>query len=157
MRSRRRTLSRRFLVISLTVGIVFFGGLHLLHGRQLSRQSGALLRQADAAEQAGDQVRAADYLGRYLLLHPDDADALQRYASALDGSAKTNTDKLRALQAMERVLFFSPDRADTRRRLVALAMTPGFDRFCDPMPHLRYLLAAAPDDAYHEDLHLQRE
>src|SRR5262249_46746654 len=55
--------------------LVLAVGVHVLHGYQVRRNAGGLLRQADRAEAEGRPDRTAAYLGQYLALVPDDLDA----------------------------------------------------------------------------------
>src|SRR5205807_4452033 len=104
---------------------------HLLHSHQVRRNAGDLLSQADRAEEQGRFDQAAECLGRYLALVPDDTDVWARYGLLLahDKLATSPKARLRAFLTLERVLRREPKRRDVRRRLVGVAMRLG--RFTD--------------------------
>lgn len=72
-----------------------------------------LLGQADAARDARDWQAAIERYGRYLAIHPDDAEILVQYGHAL----KEAGDGAAAVQAYRRALDLSPDSSEVRLHL----------------------------------------
>ena len=148
-----RTVHVKRVAAVLALCVVLAGGVHFLHAFQVRRTASALKDLATAAEQVGDHAKAAEYLGRYLGLHPDDGDALAEYGLVLDKqaeAAKSGRLKLRAFlvlsQAMRRT-----NRDDLRRPLAMLAVQMG--RTSEARDYLNDLLArSSPHDAELEDL-----
>ena len=68
-------LNKRFALILLGSLVVLGTGTHFLHAFQVRRTSGAMLDRARQLETEGRLNLAADYLGRYLSLNPNSADA----------------------------------------------------------------------------------
>ena len=58
----RRRLNLRVLACLVVVLLVLAAGIHWLHGYQVQRNAGALLEQADRAEEQGDLAGTVDYL-----------------------------------------------------------------------------------------------
>ncbi len=139
--------------VSLFVGAALLGAaVHFAHGYQLKRNADALLRQATRLEEDGKLNEAADALYRYVQFVPDDDAAYARYGLLVDKQAKSPKAIMRAFFVLEQVVRRNPDRSDVRRRLVSLAMTPGFDRFSEAFDHLQILLKGAPKDAELEEM-----
>src|SRR3954452_12238011 len=106
----RRRLNVKFLIGLLVVTALLGGGVHLVHGFQVKRNAGALLRRAEQAEKKGDLEEDEKYLSRYLVYRPDDADALARYALLLDKRDTAGKGRVRVLTVLEQVLRRAPDR-----------------------------------------------
>jgi tetratricopeptide (TPR) repeat protein len=140
-----RRVNLRFAAFSLATLVALSGAVYAFHGVQVKRNAGALLTQADRAEEQGRPDRAARYLARYVALAPSDADALARYGLLLDRLARTDKARADAFLVLERAVAKSPDRPEVRRRLAGLAIQIG--RYSDAADHLRPLLAASPNDA----------
>ena len=78
-----RRLNFRFLlilVLSIAIGGALIEGVHAV---QVRRQSNAFLREADRAEEAGKRQETIDLLRKYLLLSPDDGQAMARLGNLL--------------------------------------------------------------------------
>ena len=137
--------------VVLVVVAVFGVGVYSLHAFQVWRTASSLLDQATAAEKVGDLDKSADYLGRYLGLHPDDDDALAKFGLVLGKLAKTPRQKGRAYLVLSQAILRSPTRDDLRRRLATLSVEIG--RTTDAREQLDYLLKhGSPDDPELEDL-----
>jgi tetratricopeptide (TPR) repeat protein len=133
------------------VALVLAGtGVHLLHGFQVAQHADTLRAQADQAEKEGRLDRAATYLGRSLILAPDDTDTLARYGLTLDRLASTPAEGYRALAVLEDALAKAPDRRDVRRQLAYRAMALG--QYPRARTHLEELLRAAPGNGELEGL-----
>jgi tetratricopeptide (TPR) repeat protein len=150
-----RKLNVKRLACLAGVVALFGGSTYFLHGFQVKRNAGALLQQADRAEQEDHPDKAADLLDRYLRLAPGDVDALARYGSLLDTLAdRTGRVRLRteAFFVLDRVVNRRPEAEDVRRHLVRIAMDPTMRRFTDAQDHLKTLLDKHPNDEELETL-----
>ena len=120
-------------------------GLHFTHRWQVRQQSGAYLRQADAARDANRTDSELDYLQRYLNSRPDAIDERERVARILARTAKTPTQLKECFIVLEDVLRRDPSRDDLRRFVVEYAMTRvGYAS--EAKGHLDILMAKFPDD-----------
>jgi tetratricopeptide (TPR) repeat protein len=144
----------RFLAGLLIVLTVLAGCAYCLRGYQVKRNAGILRAEAERAEERGDLLRAADYLGRYLAIAPADAASRGRYGLLLDRlAAPPNPQgRLEAFLTLERAVRRLPDRADLRRDLVRIAMASDLGRHGDACEHLHALLRSFPNDAALESL-----
>ena len=140
-------LNKRFALVLFGSLTVLGTGTHYLHGYQVRRTSGAMLDRARQLETEGQLNLAADYLGRYLSLKPDDTDALASYGTLLADKrlATSQKAKNRAWLVLNKVLYRTPDRLDVRRQVVRLAMDLG--RYGDARDDIEhYLRPAFPND-----------
>ena len=96
---------------------------------QSSRSAEAFMRRADAAAEDGDAAEESKWLRRYVLLRPDDLDAVYRQAIAVDDAADQatgpgrgraiNTARQQLGSAIFRIAKFDEEREEElRRRLV---------------------------------------
>lgn len=136
-----RRLNIRLLII-LVVVVVSAGGLiQALHAFQVRRHSGAYLREADRAEQAGKPLQAVDYLRKYLLLAPDDTRELARLGKLL----LDQHQYLEAKSTLGQVIQRDPSNDSVRQQLVDISLR--LRRFEDAKAQLdNSLLASHPDD-----------
>ncbi len=146
---RPRRVDFRYLTFFLVLAVFLGTGTHFLHAYQVRRNADAFLALADRAEADNEPDRAADYLGRYVRLRPNDLDTRARYALLIDRLGKA--PKYVVYLAMDVVLQRDPhsERPEIRRRAAELAMDlrrPG-----DARVHIERLLAKNPDDADLED------
>lgn len=146
----RRKLNLRVLAC-LALGLpVLAAGVHLLHGRQVQRNAGTLLQQADRAEEQGDRAAAVDYLQRYLSLSRADAAVWARLGLLLNRQAVSYPEHMKAFFVIEQALRLDPEQHDARRQLARIALN--LRRHGDAREHLHVLLRTFPDDAELEDL-----
>ncbi len=143
----KRRPNFRFLLLMIVPTVVVGAGVHVLHGRQLENSSRLILRQAERAEDRGDQGEALGYLNRYIGLRPNDAEANARAGLIRADRAEGPRDHLQALLVLERALRLEPGRDDVRRRAVEVAMRPELERYTDAEAHLKVLKAKEPEDA----------
>ena len=153
----RRTLNIKLLIGLLVATALLGGGVHLVHGFQDKRNAGALLKRADQAERRGNLEQDEKYLNRYLVLRPDDANTMARYALLLDKRDTSGKNRVRVLTVLEQALMRMPDeddalRRDVRRKAADLAMTPELGRYQDAREHLEALLKSSPEDGELERL-----
>lgn len=114
----RRRLNLKFILPLLVVIGALAGGIHLVHGFQIKRTAGTLLTEADKARDEEDAVGEVEWLGRYVALRPNDADALERYGRALGrASASTGESGRQAQRVLGQVLVLQPERRSARRAL----------------------------------------
>jgi hypothetical protein len=79
----KRKLNYKFLACLLGGTVLLGAGVHFLHGYQVQRNAGTMLKQADDAEAQGKLAEAAEHLDRYLALFHDHPDALAIYGVLL--------------------------------------------------------------------------
>jgi len=141
-----KRLNPKFLVLVIALTALIGAGVHGIHTLQISRTTKGFLRQAEAAEKAGDVARAAQFYERYLAYHRDDAETFARYALlvAADAQLTSPEAQARALDALEQAVIRNPARADVRRRLVVLLMNAS--RYDTARTHLQSLLKSVPKD-----------
>ena len=142
--ARRRKVRVGLVAILITVCVLLGGGIHLLHGYQVRRNAAAFLKHADKAEREGDRAKAADYLRRYIALHPEDIEQRARLELIRADLAETPRQKLQATFRLAAVLRKAPQRLDVRRRLAELQLEIG--RFTDALEQLNAILRASGDD-----------
>ncbi len=136
----RRRLNVKGILLLLG-GLVLFGlATHFVHGFQVKRQAGSLLKQAERAENAKEYRLAIDYLRRYLGFRPGETDALARYGRLLarEDIATTPRAGLFAMSILESALRRDPARDEDRRLLVDLGFR--LNRHKDVQFHIEYLL-----------------
>ncbi len=141
----RRINYKILVVLVLLLGLAG-AGAYGLRRYFVGRNAAERLRQADAAQEAGQPKKAAEYLGQYLALRPGDTEAMARYGQLLDTLAASTKERLRAMLVLEQVLRREPTREDVRRRVVDIALSEGFKRYKDARYHLEILLKSHPDD-----------
>jgi tetratricopeptide (TPR) repeat protein len=119
-----RRFNVRFFFCVLSTTVVLGLALAVVHRLQAGNIAGALLWQADQAEQAGEPGREARFLSRYLEFRPDDLDERARLAKVLvDPSlAKTPRARNQARFVLEQVLARDAERHDLRKLLVRLLL-----------------------------------
>jgi tetratricopeptide (TPR) repeat protein len=149
----RRQVNLRFVALILVSLVILGIGTHFLHGYQLKRNAGVLLRRAEDAQAEKDYGKALGYYGRYLQFRPDDTAALANYALLLEQESKTPAAQLRAYLILEETLRRLPERDDVRRCVVRLAMEPALSRFAETEKELTILLKSSPNDAELEELY----
>jgi tetratricopeptide (TPR) repeat protein len=127
-------------------------GVHYLHAVQIKRNAGALLRQANQAENEGNLPRAADYLVQYLALVPDDTETRAKYGLLLADKRMVTSPRaaMRAFLFLDDVLRRVPERQGIRRHVVHLAID--VRRFTDARGHLEHLLQENSQDGELERL-----
>jgi tetratricopeptide (TPR) repeat protein len=147
MATMKRRINLRFLLYLTAACLVSAACIHFVHGFQVRRNAGFLLRAADQAVEEKEQQKALDYLARYLALMPGkEPDVQEKYALLLAPDEKTATTPralMRSFYVLEKVVRENPDRAKARRRLVEVAMRVG--DFSGASVHLAELLKAGTD------------
>ena len=125
----------RALAILGVVAVAVFGLLVVAFFVQTGSKKSALLAQAQklARQKPPRYDLAGPYLNQYLLVRPDDPDALELRAEILGDTASAYTDVMGAIIAGEQVLRVDPAREAVRRRLLKL--------------HLRAVALGGPDAA----------
>jgi tetratricopeptide (TPR) repeat protein len=131
--------------------IVLFGVLaHLLHGYQVKRQAGSLLKQADRAEHQKQYRLARDYMRRYLGFQLKDTDTLARYGRLLARDVTTPQAGFRAIAVLESVLRRDPTRAEERRLVIDLSFR--LESYKDAQYHIEFLLGLNKDQDARQQL-----
>ena len=137
-----RLLRSKRLLLSLLVLMILGGAGYNVHAYQMRRQATVLREFARAAATENDPARAIEFYKQYLLLQPQDPDALSELAAQYEELAKAKPafafDAISVLE--EKVLSLDERRHDDRRRLAKLYFQTGkFDR---ARAHLNQLLKA---------------
>jgi len=140
----RRRLDIRILILLITATVLMSGGVHVLHGRQVTRNASSLLRRADRLEDEGKLSEATQIRRRYLSLVPGDLNVLSRVAAATDRLADTQEAKLDALDVLEKALVRIP--GDDRLRRMAAERALGLGSPDVARAHLTILLKSLPDN-----------
>src|SRR6266700_1328405 len=140
----RLRLNRKVLLLLLVGTLLLGGGIHLLHGFQVRRNTPALLAQAEKLEEDNKLEDATFLLRLYLRRAPADADARVRYALLRVKLDRSPRELQEAYQGLEDLLRDQPDREDVRRQAVVLAML--LREHAAARYHLEQLLKAKPND-----------
>ena len=149
---RRRLNLRAFLIVLLVFGLLG-AGVYFFHNWQVNHQIKSYLLKAEQAIVDKDPQMAREYLERYLLLQPNEAQALNRYALLLDDSAKSPLEKTRAYLTLEKAIRqyivqgetqTVPIELQKRAAIRALDLIP--KRYRDAKAHLEPLLKSSPQD-----------
>jgi cellulose synthase operon protein C len=131
----------KFTVLLVALGVT----VHLVHARQVKRQFGAYLDQADKAKDADNPGREAEYLDRYLKAVPGDIAVRERLARLYCRTATRPRELENAYYALEDVLNRDPNRDELRRYAVEFATGPKVGLFKEARGHVEALLAKGPD------------
>lgn len=136
-----RTVNYTLLSLMILAAGIIGGAAYQLHGYQLKRNAGALLREANAAKERGDRNQAIQLLERYVALVRNGDAASLAELGLMQADARRMKDAFRTL---ERALRQDSSRNDIRRRLIDVALEIG--RAHDARYHIELLLKEAPDD-----------
>lgn len=120
-------------------------GISILHANQVRRHAHVILERGDQAWAKGDFAQALGYFGQYLTLAPGDEDALEKFALALDHTARDPAEHTRVVLRLEDLLMRDGKRQEARYRLVHNLIK--LHRYPDAVVHLNALLPQRPDDA----------
>lgn len=145
MASSPRRLNVKLLLFLFLGAVVLGVGVHFLHGAQLRRSAGTLLAEADTAEKQGENVKAVDYLERFLSYNPNDVPTLERLGGLL-AKSDNPVAKARAVQVYEKALQKDPKRDATRRALVEHMLALDQSLYSSARPHIEILLKSDPLD-----------
>ncbi|MFO0916390.1 MAG: tetratricopeptide repeat protein [Pirellulales bacterium] len=141
------------LVAGLAIGgVVLAGGVHLLHGRQLSRNADSLKLRADEAHESGDMGEAVRLRSRFVIFRPKERDQwvkLQQEISdhfTKEVKNQNITPELiaRTLKFMERVTQRWPDDAEFRLKAADFYFDIGMS--ADALDHYRYAFARLAEE-----------
>src|SRR5262245_50988765 len=147
--SMNKRLNVRLLVrlgAALVVTLVLLHGLHLL---QAARHARHFRRQASEAEKQGDLAHSAIYLGRYLMLRPDDPEIAPKHGCTLARLATTPATRWHAYHTLDRTLRRDPHNVEVREALGYLAVE--LKRFDDALRFLEPLRGSSVDQGMLED------
>ena len=123
-----RSISLKFLFVSLAVMAVVVAATYGIHTWQVARTSGIFLTMATKHEQESEWEQAVKNLKMYLQLHPDAGVQRVRLAKDYLKLAKTPDEKLYAITLLRQALEKSEEgeKADLRRRLANELLELGF-------------------------------
>ena len=139
-----RIINYRFLGRCVVALAVVFGGSYFVHGWQVQRNAGLLLKYGQEAREAGDLVKARDFYARYVSLVPTNKSVMAEYGVLIDETRKGIRGAGHVFNIFEDLLRVDPSREDIRRRQVKLAVQMG--RFNDALAHLRVLRQSHPSE-----------
>lgn len=121
----RKRLNLKFIALLLVATAVFVGVVHVVHGFQVNRRADIFLVQAEKAREEDQLSDEVDYLERYLVLRPDDLNALDKYGRALaelSADLDASAISLKALSVLKRVVARDPSRRETLQKLAELSV-----------------------------------
>jgi tetratricopeptide (TPR) repeat protein len=118
----REKLNLRFLGYMLASLTALSTTWCVVHALQVWNNSKAILAQADYAEEQGNLIRAARFLGQYLEAVPEDTDARVHLGRVLERLATSPPQLYQVIQVYEQVLLREPGRVDIRKQIASLAM-----------------------------------
>ena len=118
------------LLIGSLLGIgILIPGAYFWHGYQVSRLSGVFLERADHLQEEGDGLGEAEYLQRFLRLHPEDfqitvrlARTLERMSADAEAKSRASNVYLRAVSLLPEEKQLSAVASDLRLRVAALSL-----------------------------------
>jgi tetratricopeptide (TPR) repeat protein len=143
----RSTLNWRFLIGTTIALVVTLGVVHLWHVRQVRKQTGAYLYQADLARDNNEVRREIDFLERYLRAQPQSNETRERLAKLYATIARTPKQFQDAFFLLEDSFRRQTDRDDLRRFIVDFAMDSRTSLTLEVFDHLQYLMGKYPNDA----------
>ena len=144
-----RTVNTRFLIVLTVSLVVLTGATYAFHSYQVRRQADTYLRLADQELESLEQKpnnrdysRAIGFVQRYLTLHPENVDALQKLGFLLADHTRAGR---KTIFTLENVLRLDPSRKDVRKRLVEVYLK--FGRYSDALDHIDRLTGVPrPED-----------
>lgn len=139
-----RVVNYRFLGICCAAVGVLLASAYYVHGTQVRRNAGQLLKLGQEAREAGELVKARDFYSRYISLVPSNRSVMADYGVLIDETRKGVRGGGHVFNIFEDVLRLDPSREDIRRRQVKLAFEIG--RFTDAFAHLKVLRQAHPSE-----------
>src|SRR5687768_4536205 len=106
MAEHRRThrFNLRFLLISLLLMAVIVPLAFYLHRQRKARNLQTIRQDALSAEAKGDWKETARLLRHYVQFHPEDFDASERLAQAMEKAAVTPAERLPAMGVYYKLL-----------------------------------------------------
>ena len=117
-RSKRHYIvNRRLLVVTLGLLVVVLPAAYFWYKHQLRQSASALLARAELLQKDKDWDQATAYYQRYLLLEPDDTQALVEMVEAVAKGERTPARLNRLNGLLYRTIGRVPDRPDLRRML----------------------------------------
>lgn len=141
---RTRVVNYRFLGICCVTAGVLLGSSYAVHGWQVRRNAGQLLRLGQEAREAGELAKARDFYARYISLVPTNRSVMADYGVLIDETRKGARGGNYVFNIFEDVLRLDPSREDIRRRQVKLAFELG--RYTDAFDHLKVLRQSYPSE-----------
>jgi tetratricopeptide (TPR) repeat protein len=150
----RFKINWRFLLKLSALVLVIVVTVHFTHRWQVQQQTGAFLRQADAARDAQppDPEREIAYLKRYLMARPEETDIHERLGRRMCEQAKSGRAILEGYLVVQEVLRHDPTRDELRRFAIDLAMKPGIGLSSEALDNIEVLLQKRPNDGELEGL-----
>lgn len=143
--SRRHTVNRRLLLITLVLLALGLPAAYFWYKHQLRQTATAFLARAEQLEQDRDWAQATSYYQRYLAINPEDTEVLVKLVKAY-AQGEPNPNRIARLNTLlYQTLGRVPDRDDLRRLLAENLLKIG--SFAEAGTEAKKLLDHSPDDA----------
>ena len=120
-----RAFNRRLALFTLLAVALLGPAVYGWHRYQLRRTAGAFLERADQLEAEHKWVASADYVRRYLSLHPEDDATRIRMTRTFDRGAEDGPQKARAIDLYYQTLGLiasEEEKPRLRRRLTEMLL-----------------------------------
>jgi len=143
-----RVFNARLALCTLLALAVLGPAVYGWHYYQLQRTARAFLERADQLESEGSWVASADYMRRYLSLHPEDDAARIRMTRTFDRGAKDWPQRVRAVDLYYQTLGLiasEEEKPRLRRRLTEMLLE--MRRFAEAETEAARLLETNEKDA----------
>jgi tetratricopeptide (TPR) repeat protein len=144
------TFRWKAILVSVLAVALLGTGWYFLHRYQKRKIHGYFLELATRDEEGKRLDRAARFLRQYLLVQPDDVEALARYGKLLEKQAQNRRDLAEALRVFETLLAKDDKRDDIRLRAGKLCMA--LRNWDGAVDHLNALIATGTSNAEVEHL-----
>jgi predicted Zn-dependent protease len=135
----RRGFNVRWFLKFLGVAGLVVVLVHGVHHFQVGRNANSFLQYADDSLAKEKPRQAIDYLEQYLVLRPNDWDAVERYADLLEKQGMNDFDYERVVGMREKLLRAHPERNESRFKLAKQYDDAG--QRADARPHYLALLS----------------
>jgi predicted Zn-dependent protease len=144
-RSRRQRYAINWRLFAISLGIigVVLPATYLWYAHQLRRVSTALLARAESLKEAQDWTQATSYYQRYLLLAPEDTQALVHMLDAVAKQPPSSERHRQLTNLLFRTIGQVPERHDLRKMLAENLLQSG--AFEDAEKEAKWLLKNAPE------------
>ena len=133
MFSKLPSLNYRFIAFFLLAVVLLVGTVHGIHTLQVGRLADSFLREARRIRDEGRPQDAIGNYRRYVLIAPNDVEALAEYGEILLGAGVYD----QAYFVMSRSLALNPDQDELRLQLVDLAIS--MKRYADALDFIEPL------------------
>jgi len=144
----KRELNWKLAVAMSVTAATLVVGIYLVHGFQMKRTAGLMLRQAKAAQEKGQLDEAVQFYTYYVNYAPEDDEAYCTLAMLVTDQSEKRPNRrafMRAFLMLEQAARRDPENVDVLFRLVDYSMEIG--RMSDAAEHLKRLRTKFPGDS----------